>query len=173
MKRFLSLAAAMLLVSIVSLSAQPRRKCGQEQWRDRFRSEKVAFLTSEMNISPEEAEKFWPVYNQIQDEKNAAQKEVMDSYRALELAVAEGKSADELSAALDRYRTAVAKRHEISEGTCDRLKAVLPVEKVAKYYVSEEKFRREQIHKLHRGGPACPAADPAGPGKPDPKRGAL
>lgn len=160
MKRFLFFAV-ILLAATVSVNAQPHQRCG-EDWRDRFRSEKVAFLTAEMNITPDEAEKFWPVFNQLQEESNAAQKEVMDAYRELEAAVAEGKTGKEMDSALDRYRDAVKKRHEISDSACEKLKKVLPVEKVAKYYVSEEKFRREQIHRLHRNdhcGPERPASD--------------
>ena len=161
MKRFL-LSAAVLLAAFVSVTAQPRPRC-EEGWRDRFRSEKVAFLTSEMDITPAEAEKFWPVYNQLQDERNAAQKEVMDAYRELETAVAEGKTGKKMESALDRYRDAVKKRHEISDTACERLKKVLPAEMVAKYDVSEEKFRREQIHRLHRN-------DHCGPERPAPAR---
>lgn len=155
MKRFLTIATVLFVAALATAGAQPRhnRCCPDPEqgqgWRDRIRSERVAFLTSEMDITSEEAEKFWPVYNQLQDEKMEAQKAVMDTYRALEAAVAEGKSEKEVSSALDAYMAAVEKRHEVNEKTAEAFKEVLPVEKVAKYYVSEEKFRRNQIHRLH------------------------
>ena len=37
----------------------------------------------------------------------------------------------------------------VDNGSADRFMKVLPVEKVAKLYLAEEKFRRQQIHKLH------------------------
>jgi hypothetical protein len=33
----------------------------------------------------------------------------------------------------------------------EKLMKVLPVDKVAKLYLAEERFRRHQIHKLHNG----------------------
>jgi Spy/CpxP family protein refolding chaperone len=38
----------------------------------RLKSLEIAYLTRELNITPAEAEKFWPVYNKYQEEMRAA-----------------------------------------------------------------------------------------------------
>jgi hypothetical protein len=38
----------------------------------RLKSLEIAYLTRELNITPEEAEKFWPVYNKYQEEMRTA-----------------------------------------------------------------------------------------------------
>jgi hypothetical protein len=38
----------------------------------RLKSLEIAYLTRELNITPSEAEKFWPVYNKYQDEMRTA-----------------------------------------------------------------------------------------------------
>ena len=111
-------------------------------------SEKIAFLTMEMNITPEEAQVFWPVYNQIENEKDAALEEVIRSYKALNTAVEQNKDVEKC---LEAYMAAQEKLREIDSEASEKYKAVLPVEKVAKLYVAEEKFRRQQIRKLHGG----------------------
>ena len=35
-----------------------------EDWKEKIQSEKIAFLTTEIGLTPEEAQAFWPVYNQ-------------------------------------------------------------------------------------------------------------
>jgi Spy/CpxP family protein refolding chaperone len=46
---------------------------GQGPGRDgRLKSLEIAYLTRELNITPEEAEKFWPVYNKYQEEMKTA-----------------------------------------------------------------------------------------------------
>jgi Spy/CpxP family protein refolding chaperone len=46
---------------------------GQGPGRDgRLKSLEIAYLTRELNITPEEAEKFWPVYNKYQEEMRTA-----------------------------------------------------------------------------------------------------
>ena len=37
-----------------------------EEKRKEFEAQKVAFFTQEMNLSPEEAAVFWPLYNEMQ-----------------------------------------------------------------------------------------------------------
>ena len=39
-----------------------------EEKREEIESMKVAFLTKKLELTPEEAQKFWPVYNQFQGE---------------------------------------------------------------------------------------------------------
>ena len=52
---------------------------------------------------------------------------------------------------LDKYLEAQKNVNEIENGIAAKYKAVLPVDKVVKLYVAEEKFRRQQIRKLHDG----------------------
>ncbi|HLX92878.1 MAG TPA: hypothetical protein VKR32_14430 [Puia sp.] len=35
---------------------------------DRLQALKIAYLTKQMNLTPEEAERFWPIYNQYTEE---------------------------------------------------------------------------------------------------------
>ena len=143
------LSALLLLAGIQTANAQ-----NKEDWREKIMSEKIAFLTSELNITPQEAQTFWPVYNQVNKEKDEAMHEVFRAYKAMSSAITDNKSAKEIDNLLDKYLSALEKQRELDNKTPDRYKKVLPVEKVAKLYVAEERFRRQQIHRLHhhKGG---------------------
>lgn len=143
------LSALLLLAGIQTANAQ-----NKEDWREKIMSEKIAFLTSELNITPQEAQTFWPVYNQVNKEKDEAMHEVFRAYKAMSSAIKDNKSAKEINNLLDKYLSALEKQRELDNKTPDRYKKVLPVEKVAKLYVAEERFRRQQIHRLHhhKGG---------------------
>ncbi len=52
---------------------------------------KKAYVTDELNLSPQEAEKFWPVYNNYQNEIRQARKENQDNELAYERKVVEIK----------------------------------------------------------------------------------
>ena len=62
--------AAFTLLSISNIQAQ--HKPGG--WQERMQSEKIAFFTAELNLSPEEAQVFWPVYNKLEAEKKELNK---------------------------------------------------------------------------------------------------
>ena len=69
---------------------------------------------------------------------------------ALADAIDAGKPSKELSVLLDKYLQAKAAQDKMDRDAAATYKGVLPVEKVAKLYVAEEKFRRQYINKLHK-----------------------
>lgn len=62
MKKILGIIIISMIVG--SLFGQ-NKKLTQEKWRE-FEAQKVAFFTQEMNLTPEEAAVFWPLYNEMQ-----------------------------------------------------------------------------------------------------------
>ena len=132
-----------------SLSAQAQQKF-DDSWKERVMSEKIAFLTVELNITPEEAQSFWPVYNQVEKELDQVRFDVMKSYKELAEACEAGKSSKEISSLLEKYLQAKLNQDSVETKAADTYKNVLPIEKVAKLYVAEEKFRRQYISKLRR-----------------------
>ena len=136
----------LLAAATLNVSAQP--KDGGKGWRERVMSEKIAFLTTAIGLTPGEAQAFWPVYNQMWEERGKAQFNVMKAYKALEAAV-DGNKTKEIPRLLDSYLDALSEKDRIEDSCDERYRKVLPTEKVAKLYVADEKFRRQQIHKLH------------------------
>lgn len=61
-----------LIILIVFLSffgVQAQESKDREQHRERIKAMKVAFITQEMSMTPEIAQKFWPVYNNYECQK--------------------------------------------------------------------------------------------------------
>ena len=141
-------ASVLILTSAISAFAEERF---QDNWKEKIMSEKIAFLTMEMGITPEEAQVFWPVYNQVDKERDEAIRSVFRSYKAVEDAVAAGKGEKELNKLLDEYLAALKAQGEVEQKAYKEYAKVLPVEKLAKLYGAEEKFRRQHIRKLHGG----------------------
>jgi hypothetical protein len=149
MKQIINTLAVCVMMLIGAGTAQAQQKF-DDSWKERVMSEKIAFLTVELNITPEEAQTFWPVYNKVEKELDQARFEVMKSYKALAEAVEANKPSKEISVLLDKYLQAKTAQDKLDSATANTYKTVLPVEKVAKLYVAEEKFRRQYITKLHK-----------------------
>lgn len=143
MKQKISLALAAVAAMCISITASAHH--GDP---DKFRSEKIAFITTELNLTPAEAEKFWPVYNQAAEEKKVALETVIKAYKDLGKAVNDKASEAEISKLTKAYLDANSAFQTIDNKYLKDFQSVLPAEKVAKLYLSEEKFRRQQIHRL-------------------------
>ncbi len=138
---------AALTLTLAGLNAQNK---GKNDWQDRWKAEKIAYITDAVNLTSDEAERFWPVYNKCESEKKNSFKAVMDAYKALEDAVNAGKSESELRTLLDKYIDSQEFGKEIDKNYLAEYRKILSDKKLAKLYLAEESFRRQQIHRLHK-----------------------
>ncbi len=166
MKQIISIVAAVMLIASPAVAQQRKVQKGNgdgqsvekvqrggAEWREKMKAEKIAFFTSEIGLSSEDAEKFWPTYNEAEKARRKAFKAVGEAYKALETAIGEGNGVDEK---LDAYLKAKKASDAVDEEYLPKFRKVLSAEQVAKVYLAEEKFRRQQIHRIHgnRGGNA-------------------
>ena len=139
---------------------------------EQIMSQKIAFYTKELDLSSEEAMKFWPVYNEYSKAQCAAHMETMNALKALKKAIrsrekanmaksdsknvekqgqemkpATEKEVDELA---QKYIKAQEKEKVILANYYPKFKGVLPVSKAAKIFSIEEKFRSFLIKGLKK-----------------------
>lgn len=138
---------ALFLAAAFTADAQPNP---QDGWKERMQSVKIAFLTNEIGLTPTEAQSFWPIYNAVNEELDKAVYSTFSSYMELEKALKENKSEKEISKCLERYLEALGSQDEIRRESVEKYKKILSETKVAKIFVAEEKFRRQNIRTLQR-----------------------
>ncbi len=147
MKKLISVLCALALVSAVAIAQPNNKKKGADQWREKVRAEQVAFITNELNLTEAEAQAFWPVYNDVQSKRREAFKASGEAFKAL----SEGIEGADVNKLLDQYINTKKEAQKIESEAIARFKKVLPVEKVAKLVLAEEKFRHQQISRLGQG----------------------
>ena len=153
MKKVFSVLCALMVLSMGAFAQGPQgpRRGADNGWRERVRAEKVAFLTEEIDLTESEAQVFWPIYNEIQKAQRDGFEAVMNAYDAMAKGVEEKKSSKEMEKLVKAYIDAKEKNEGIETKYLNKLLKVLPAEKVARYYVAEEKFRHQQIGRLGNG----------------------
>ena len=118
--RFLSqLVLTAVLISGTAINASAQKKA---DWKQKIMQEKIAFFTTEMDLTQEEAQNFWPVYNQFCKEEHEAQKLIMTTYKDLNEAIESGKSEKEISACLNRYLKAREEKRDLSTAAAGRFR---------------------------------------------------
>ncbi len=130
-----------------NIDAQNRRN--RFDW-DKFRAEKVSFLTDKMELTPEEAQKFWPIYNQFEKEKSENHK----ARRNIERQFKEenGNLSDkEITELLDQMVATFQADTELFKKYNKELLKVLPPRKVLILYNMEGEFRMHMLKKYRSG----------------------
>lgn len=147
MKRIIAINIILIVVAATTnLMAQPDDDKHKNRW-EQFRAEKIAFLTSELELTPAEAQKFWPVYNQLEKERWEAQKH----RRELEEEVrdAEETMSDRKIVQLTRdYAGSMKKEADMLVEYNEKFLEILPPSKVLKLYKAENEFRFQMIKKF-------------------------
>ncbi|MBO4757732.1 MAG: hypothetical protein J5577_04695 [Bacteroidales bacterium] len=151
MKALLRMISVSILLAVSVAAFGQNNGMGDfaRQWQERIESEKIAFLTNEMSLTPKEAQTFWPIYNQAQKEQREAIEASMKTFGELDKALRDGKTGNEINALLEKYTKAIDSQDVSSKYLKEYLK-VLPAEKVAKLFLGEEKFRQSQINRLRQ-----------------------
>ena len=144
--RIFAAVAAFAIIAVSNALAQHPEK---QSWHDKMMSEKIGYLTAKLDLTPEEAQVFWPVYNKIAEKNKAQNKAVAEAYKALTQALKEGTASDkEIDKLLDNYLAAKENQKETGKNEAAEYRKVLPSKKVAKLYVEEESYRRHQINRM-------------------------
>ena len=152
MKKILTLVAAIAtLVCTFPANAQNDndKQNSRQEWKERVMSEKIAFITTKLSLTPESAQTFWPVYNQVSKKKDQAYFELRKSYKAMEAAQKAGDE-KEIGKALDSYVKALNATRSIEAESLESYRKVLTNSQIATLYQAEEQFRYQQINRLHQ-----------------------
>ena len=159
--RIKTILAVLLFILPVAVFAQGMQRGGGRMNRDmqgdgqdkkQVEADRVGVYTRILNLTPAEAQKFWPVFNAYQDEleKNRAiirqkREDVIKNYDKMTDAAFEGT--------IDEFTTLAQNELDIRKKYIVEFKKVLPVRKVILLQKAEMEFKRELLHSFrdHHG----------------------
>ena len=107
-------------------------------------SEKIAYLTQQMQLSSEEAAKFWPLYSAYRREMaqlRAREKQLMK--------FVSGTSEAELTHQLDALISVKKQRAALREQHLQQCRAILPAEKVLRYLIAEDNYKKHLLKDMN------------------------
>ncbi len=112
--------------------------------KNKLQAQRVAFITQRLNLTPEEAQQFWPVFNQY-----------TEKLQQIRTAVKEEKTVDELSdtdtekmilSEFDRE----SRELDLKKDLYQKLRKIISVKKIAKLHRAERDFKGMLIEKIQQ-----------------------
>ncbi len=132
-KRMIIACIVMMGISIVSLHAQKLSRFEQ------LNAQRVAFITEKLQLTPEEAQAFWPVYNEYRRKKNELEQtknQLIRNYAVNRKTLSD----EEIEKIADRYVQLEQKQADLLVTYHAKFKKVLPIKKVLMLYRVERQF---------------------------------
>lgn len=153
MKRVLFAVMAVMIAGMTALNGQGQGQgMGQGQGQDdndRLTAYKIAFFTQRLDLSPAEAEKFWPLYNDFSARKSKLQADRLSLMRYAAQNEA-NMSNEELASTADKLSRTFSDEATMVATFSNDLKKVLPPAKVIRLYQIETQYKQQLLRELNQ-----------------------
>ncbi|MES2419487.1 MAG: hypothetical protein V4541_14975 [Bacteroidota bacterium] len=120
---------------------------------EKMKANKVAFLTTKLDLSVEEAKIFWPIFNDFyRDQYNLREQQSKKMIRFKKISEIDDLSDAEIQAMIFNDFDFRQKDLNIEKKYYNKLRASLPIKIVGKFYRAQEAFKRELLNQYRGGG---------------------
>lgn len=137
------LSLILILTSMISFGQNGRL---MKQKKEQVKSLKVAFITSELDLTADESAKFWPLYNAFDEKQSEIRRTKMKSYLdRMDSENFENVSEKEAATLLSQMESSEEELHQLRKKFISNLKSVIPAVKILKLKKAEEDFNRKLL----------------------------
>ena len=145
------LVSIILLGSITAFSQDVKKN--PKMQKEKIEQRKIAFLTQKLELTTEEAQEFWPIYNEMYKKI----KENRSSMKKLYAPIKEGKT--ELDDATYRSiiqgsRESEEKSLEIKNEYGDKIAEIIGYKRVFELKMAEKEFKKRLIERMKNSQPS-------------------
>src|SRR5688572_2095332 len=142
MKTFVKILFLSLLTT-VAFAQDEELPAQDEKVRDKINAARVAYITEQLQLTPQEAEKFWPIYREFAERR----KEIRQRLRQAVKTPDPGKTDEEL---VDQQFKVKQQELDLEKDYSGRLLKVISAQKLRTLPQAERKFRQMILDQIQR-----------------------
>ncbi|MFN4084211.1 MAG: Spy/CpxP family protein refolding chaperone [Bacteroidia bacterium] len=135
------------IFAVFILTLMLKNTLAQPPKPDQIESLRIGFISNRLQLTPEEAQKFWPVYNKFSAEMDKLRTD-MRMLMKEEAGMPEKLSESEAEKVLNEMVNFKVKEAELIKKYASEFKKVLPASKVVLLYKAENDFKTELLRRL-------------------------
>ena len=115
--------------------------------KEQIKAQKVAFITEKLQLTVEEAQQFWPVYNEMNKKSEEIDKQIKAIVKNYKKS-SETLSNSEIEAMADKMMELEASSSKLDQEYYLKFKKILPVKKIMELHQAERLFKHELLQQL-------------------------
>lgn len=112
--------------------------------KDKVEALRITFIEKKLELGKNEADKFWPVYNEYNDKVKAIRKNLRQSFKKASDNMSD-KEAEDLQQLDLKSKQAEVDLHKLYS---EKIKTIIGVKKLVKLRNAEDEFKREIINSI-------------------------
>jgi hypothetical protein len=130
--------SAILMLAFASSSFAQRNA---ERTKNRMESYQIAYITEKLSLTPEESQRFWPVYNQFKEQAKKIRK---DNRNHKDIEAMNDVEAEQY---IKTHLEGESKELELKKEFIQKLKGIIPPRKIAMLQGLEKEFKKELLER--------------------------
>jgi hypothetical protein len=131
----------LLIALVMGLFAPLATAQDGKRIKERLQAERVAIYTNVLNLSPTEAEGFWPIYNKFLDDREAVQ----DQFKKIQSRNLTDQEAED---AVRKHFELRQRELDLEKDMVQKVRKVIPMQKVAMIPEAERQFRQTVLERV-------------------------
>ncbi|MBT6745108.1 MAG: hypothetical protein HOB26_00955 [Flavobacteriales bacterium] len=140
----IAISLALILSALIGYTQPPPGPPPSKEAYEKMKAHKIAYITEKLDLTPEEAQVFWPVYNELETKLH----ELREANRPDRKKDPETMTDAEVEDMVNQRFEFRQKELDLEKEYHEKYKQVLPTKKVAVLYKAEQGFRRDLLKKL-------------------------
>ena len=136
----LGLAVVLLLTALPSLRAQAVRADAEA----RIENARIAYITRELALTPEQGQRFWPLYNEYSTKRRELRKSHDELRRSASPTMTDDQARDNLKKILAISKSEIS----MTEDYFTKFQKVVSARQVAQLYKAEREFGRVMMREM-------------------------
>lgn len=132
------------------LSFSQDKKAKREERQDKVKNLKIAYFTKELNLSTNESEKFWPIYNEMEEKMKNIRKGNKKSIDQLQ-ENSESMSDDDFKKSMNQIFDTEMEETNVKKEYYNKMAGAIGYKKAGKVYRLEREFKVMLLKEMKDG----------------------
>lgn len=135
------------IIILLAVAAMNTHGQDRQDMRDRLESQKVAFITTELDLTSEEAQRFWPIYNEYNTLQEAERKKHKMAENSSSM---EPLSETEAAALVENMLAQQEAALKLKRDYAAKLRSAISSKKIAQLFMLEKQFKEKLMSKIRK-----------------------
>lgn len=144
-KKYKLVALLLLFVSVATFGQDGSIKQKFKEKKEQIKALKVAFITTELDLTADEAAKFWPLFNAFEDKQQEIRKQKLKAFMDKSESSVDKLSEKEATTLLTQMESTEEELYQLKKKFIASLKGILPAKKILKLKKAEEEFSKKLL----------------------------
>ena len=137
----------LIVMLAISLAGWAQKQGPNANAKSKLEAARIAMITERLNLSPSQAEKFWPLYNQFAQERRGLQQQALQARKGLDM---QNLTEEQSKALIKSHQTFKQDKLDLENKYASKINDVISARQMVALKKAEDDFRAMILNRLEQ-----------------------